>query len=287
MKDMRVFLRVLIVCTLLFIVAFTSASEVLYRVHSVMGQVKIQNGSQWVAVKKNSQISSSATLSIVKGSSVSIIDPVSKRVYTIDKEGTGFVARLIIDAKNNAERTISSVNRQIANSISHSEDKVGSHYNNIGVAFRGDEADSIAEIPFERFVELLNDRDLHFDSISLMPVIENDVIHFIIVNDADRPFWFNALIFDTVNEARLLWPFSYDMETSSILVDKLSERELSEYQFDVNELIGKKIVLIGSQQPLSLSHTQEGINVGVDFDRNTNDAQTKDFFIKTHVITKE
>lgn len=284
---MRVFLRVLIVCTLFFIVAFTSASEVLYRVHSVMGQVKIQKGSQWIAVKKNSQISSSATLSIVKGSSLSIIDPVSKRVYTINKEGTGFVARLIIDAKNSAERTISNVNRQIANSISHSEDNAGSHYNNIGVAFRGDEVDSIAEIPFERFAELLNERDLHFDSISLMPVIENSVIHFIIVNDADRPLWFNALILDVENEARLLWPFSYNMETSSILVDRCSERELYEYQFDINELVGKRIVLIGSLEPLTISLSQKGISLCVDSEYETQNIQSQGFFIKPQVITNE
>ena len=252
--------RCFIVCIIAIFAAGSAFAGDGFRVHDVSGDVTVLNDGEWIGIKKHIFLNPAATIKIGHNGLISLVDPRSKRLYTIKKEGQASVARIVTDSKKASESTITSVNRQLAAAIAKQGNTKQKAYGSAGVIFRGDnnEVDSMTVNVVQFIKNMLNSTDTIESSITMTRQMVNGITHFTVKNAGDVPLWFNGLIVDENGKPiGLCWPVNYDLDMPCLLIDSHSERELSDYQFLASDLVKHKIILFACTTPFDCTILQD------------------------------
>lgn len=252
---MKKFFILLVICALYISPA---AAQSRYSIYKIEGEAFIKVDSDWEPLQKRTAVLATDLLNIRGEARVGILDNTSNRIFYSVHSGQQSVARIVSDAKKQADRVTGTMNEQIRRSI---QEGGGSYsYQTHGASHRGQEGNQITMEIYASLCRAIEDRDAATEKpqqIVLQKVpIEENVFCFAVRNNSTIPLYINILRLSknrchpqlcfnlgyTYDEPYMLIPANETMQIDHFIFVESGEEEVeyllfgSAEAFDVPEL---------------------------------------------------
>ena len=128
--------RLLIVLCIVF--SMIANAQQNYQIKNVVGDVTLRHTSDanWVKAIALMYVDLDDILNVKKGSSVTIVEKNTGRVFVTKKAGKGSVQNRLVDVENNAQGVFAALNSKVRESIKKRGNN-NRHYGSVGVVTRG------------------------------------------------------------------------------------------------------------------------------------------------------
>lgn len=241
-----------------------------YNVKSVSGEVLLLKHGKNIKVTTGMTLDPNDYLQIAEGSKVEILNTGDSKLYSIDTAGLERVARLIFQARRDAGSKSASVNSNLR--IKRAKQPEGVVYVEMGKVTRSlavydpeaenmqMDADKLAAKLYTQLRDSL-DAPSPAEALALTRRIEPDGLSFMVENTLDHPVYFNIFKISatdgsvTISElgqpvgcyAILPTQFLAREQTSGINPSELHIMLMSDYYFDIDQVLSKLNVLLDSK----------------------------------------
>ena len=169
-------------------------SENIYQIFRVTQGVTVYTSSKpETTATKRMEVKLSDMLNIPSGGEVAILETSTKQIYSYSSNEASKVkvAKLLIDAKKQANKNIAAVNKELSYNIEKIEQK-GYSYIISGATYRGAGTDSITHAVYSALCSAIAQQETA-STISLELEHNGETFHFKASNSGNAPVFFNII----------------------------------------------------------------------------------------------
>lgn len=209
---------ILSVICLLYILPTTAQSK--YSIYKIEGEAFIKGDSGWRPLQKRSVVSATDLLNMKEGR-VCILDNTSNRIFYSIHSGQQSVARIVSDAKKQADRITGTMNEQIRKSVQAGDNSYS--YQTHGVSHRGQDGNMTTTAVYTSLCRAIANRGTTIEEpqqIFLQKVaLEENTFCFTVCNDSETPLYINILrLSESHHQPQLCFNLGYTYDEPYMLI---------------------------------------------------------------------
>ncbi len=241
----------------LYISPATAQSK--YSVYKIEGEAFIKADSDWKLLQKRTTVLATDLLNIKDEARVGILDNTSNRIFYSVHSGQQSVARIVSDAKKQADRVTGTMNEQIRKST---QVRDGSYsYQTHGASHRGQEGNQTTTAIYASLCRAIVDRDATAEKpqqIVLQKVpIEEDVFCFSVRNNSSSPLYINVLkLSKKLHRPQLCFNLGYTCDEPYMLIPANETVQIDHFIFVESGEEEVEYLLFGSVEAFDVPELQ-------------------------------
>lgn len=236
-----------------------AAAQSKYSVYKIEGEAFIKADSDWKLLQKRTTVLATDLLNIKDEARVGILDNTSNRIFYSVHSGQQSVARIVSDAKKQADRVTGTMNEQIRKSTQVGD---GSYsYQTHGVSHRGQESNQTTMAIYASLCRAIVDRGATAEKsqqIILQKVpIEEDAFCFSVRNDSPNPLYINILKFSKkLHRPQLCFNLGYTYDEPHMLIPANETVQIDHFIFVESDEKEVEYLLFGSAEAFDVPELQ-------------------------------
>lgn len=236
-----------------------AAAQSKYSVYKIEGEAFIKVSSDWKLLQKRTAVLATDLLNIRAEARVGILDNTSNRIFYSVHSGQQSVARIISDAKKQADRVTGTMNEQIRKSTRVGD---GSYsYQTHGASHRGQEGNQTTTAIYASLCRAIMDRSATVEKpqqIVLQKVpVEGNMFCFAVRNNSINPLYINILrLSKKLHRPQLCFNLGYTCDEPYILIPANETVQIDHFIFVESNEEEVEYLLFGSVEAFDVPELQ-------------------------------
>lgn len=250
---------------LLFLYSFIAGinAENVYRIFKTTEGVTLSNREvKGIAVSKRMEVGLGDILHIPQGGKVAILESSTKQIYYSNAVGDVRVVKIVVDAKKQADESVTAINRQIETSINERKQN-GYTYAVQGATYRGESTDSQTLQVYASLCMALKEKTSKKKTNELKLELkgDDDSFHFSLTNRGSKLLFVNVLRLG--EKPHVCFQIGHSTGTPYLLLDAKNHRETTHLIFArSSDDTEDEYLLFGSEIPFDSQQLQRLFDKG-------------------------